>query len=876
MRLGPYEIVAPAGSGGMGEVYKARDTRLERTVAVKVLPAVVASDPAARERFEREARAVAALEHPHICVLHDVGRHEGVDFLVLEYLEGETLAERLSRAVLPLPQALEYGAQIADALDRAHRAGIMHRDLKPRNVMLTRSGVKLLDFGLAKWQVPVAGGADSFLPTRDLTAQGAIVGTLQYMAPEQLEGKEADARADLWALGVVLYEMVTGRKAFEGKSQASLIAAILEREPERIDSLQPLSPPLLNRVVERCLVKDPGARAQSAADVRAMLRWISEGTPEARLPRARRDRIAWTLSSVLLLGLLASLGVLFFRRPPPDPPEMRLQVVTPPTSDPISMAISPDGKLLTFVASSEGKSQLWLRPLDSLTAQRLPGTEDATYPFWSPDSRSLGFFGRGGMRRLDLAGGMVQALADAARGMGGTWNRDGVIVYAPSPGGPLYRISASGGEPAPVTRLEPQETSHRFPQFLPDGRHFVFYVGGDPAVTGVYAASLDVPEARQMTAADAAAVVAPGYLLFGRGETLVAQSFDFETIQLSGEPFLVTDQVALEYLGSGSVGAVSVSGTGVLAYRTGTATGNRKLIWFDRSGTALDQPREVESPTIANPELSPDGRSLAFNQMTSGNNDIWVLDMARGVPSRLTFDDGLDHSPLWSPDGSRLVYWSNRNGIRGVYEASASGSGNEEILYTSLVPFLPTDWSRDGRFILCRELNTKNGYDLLVLPRSPQGGGEGLTPFANTIFQEREGKFSPDGRWVAYQSDESGRDQIYLRAFPGPGEKFQITTDGGAQPRFRADGRELFFIGLDGKLMAVSIGLKEGRDTPDLGTPVALFQTRIWGGPILAPGPVRHQYAVAPDGQRFLINVVTEEAVSSPISLILNWKPRER
>jgi eukaryotic-like serine/threonine-protein kinase len=872
-RLGPYQILSPAGSGGQGEVYRAKDTRLDRVVAVKVLPADVAADPAARERFEREARAVAALNHPHICVLHDVGRHEGIDFLVMEYLEGETLGERLARGALPLPHALQFAVQVSDALDKAHRAGIVHRDLKPRNIMLTKAGAKLLDFGLAKWRAPLAGSADSVLPTRDLTAQGTLVGTLQYMAPEQIEGKEADSRADLWALGLVIYEMVTGRKAFDGKSQASLIAAILEHEPPPMDSVQPLSPPLLNRVVQRCLSKDPNERAQSAADVRAVLRWISEGTVEAPPDRARRKRLAWALSSLLLLGLLSSLGFLY-RSPTADSNELRLQVVTPPTNDPISMAISPDGRFLTFVASSEGKSQLWMRPLNSLTAHAIPGTEDATYPFWSPDSRSIAFFARGNLRRLDLAGGMVQALAGAARGMGGTWNRDGVIVYAPSPGGPLYRTSAGGGGVSTaLTRLDPLHTSHRFPQFLPDGRQFVFNVGGDTGVLGVYVASLDVPDARRLIPADAAAVVAPGYLLFGRGETLVAQSFDSGKLELKGDPFLVADQVALEYLGQGAVGAWSASATGVLAYRTGVVGGNRKLVWFDRSGTALEHPGGIESPTIANPELSPDERRVAFNQMSSGNNDIWVLDMARGAQSRLTFEEGLDHSPLWSPDGSHLVFWSNRNGIRGVYQALASGGDAGENLFTRLEPFLPTDWSGDGRFILCRELNAMTGYDLWVLPFSPQGGDETLIPFANSRFQEREAKFSPDGGWVAYQSDESGRYEVYVQAFPGPGGKFQVSTDGGAQPRFRADGQELFYIGLDAKLMAVPIALKERGQTPDLGTPVALFQTRIAGGPILAPGPVRHQYAVAQDGQRFLINVVTEEALTSPITLVVRWEP---
>jgi serine/threonine protein kinase len=856
----------------MGEVYKARDTRLERTVAVKVLPADVASDPAARERFEREARAVAALNHPHICVLHDIGRHEGTDFLVMEYLEGETLGERLARGAVSLPQALEYGAQIADALDKAHRAGIVHRDLKPRNIMLTSAGAKLLDFGLAKWR-PVSSSGDSVLPTRDLTAQGAIVGTLQYMAPEQLEGKEADSRADLWALGLVLYEMVTGRKAFEGKSQASLIAAILEHEPEPLEAVQPLSPRLLNRVVQRCLAKDPSERAQSAADVRAMLRWVSEGTPEVRPARRRRDHAAWALSSLLFLGFLSSLGFFFYRSPSNDSHEMRLQVVTPPTIDPISMAISPDGSRLVFVGSSEGKSRLWLRPLQSETAQPLTGTEGASYPFWSPDSRSIAFFAEGKLRRIDIAGGLAQALASVARGMGGTWNRDGVIVFGIA-GGPLYRVPAAGGEPAALTRLDRGHTGHRFPQFLPDGRHFVFFVGGGSKIQGIYVASLDPLEARRVLNADTAAAVAPGHLLFGRGETLVAQPFDSETLELSGDPFPVAEQVAFDdSLGQGTVGAISASANGVLAYRSGTARGGRRLIWFDRVGTALAPAGVIESSSIANPELSPDGRRVALNRIVGGNNDIWVLETARGVLSRLTFDSGLDHSPLWSPDGSRLAFFSSRAGVRGLVQKLASGAGAEKPLHSASAPLLPTDWSPDGRFILFRELQPQTGYDLWILPVSHPVGDRKPVPFVNSIYQEREGKFSPDGQWVAYQSDESGRFEVYVQAFPGPGAKSLVSTEGGAQPRWRADGRELFYIGLDGKLMAAPITLAEGGQRLEAGTPVALFLTSIAGGPIPATGPFRHQYAVAQDGQRFLINVATEEAVTSPITLVLHWKP---
>ncbi len=873
--LGPYEILSPLGAGGQGEVYKARDARLERTVAIKVLPAQVAADPAARERFEREARAIAALNHPHICVLHDIGRHEGIDFLVMEYLEGETLAERLARGALSLSQTLEYAIPISDALDKAHRAGIVHRDLKPGNIMLTKAGAKLLDFGLAKRRAPLAGSADSALPTRDLTAQGAIVGTLQYMAPEQLEGKEADSRADLWALGAVLYEMVTGKKAFEGKSQASLIAAILEHEPEAISVVQPLSPPLLNLVVENCLAKDPNDRFQSAGDLCRALHWVSEARVEARAVRGwrgRRDRQVWALVSLLLLGLLSAFSLLYIRSPPADTLEEHVQVVTPPTTDPISIAISPDGRRLVFVASSEGKSQLWLRPLESVTAQPLPGTEGASSPFWSPDSRSIGFFAEGKLRRIDIAGGLVQTVANAALARGGTWNGDGVILFSPASSSPLYRVSATGGEPVAVTRLDPQHFSHRFPQFLPDGRHFVFSAQGSPQ--GVYVASLDTLTARRLFSADTAAVVTPEHLLFVREGTLVAQRFDWRKRELSGGPFPVTEKVALEESGRFRVGAFSASTTGVLAYRTGGAI-NRQLLWFDRAGKPLARTGAAESSSTSNPELSPDGKRVALNSDVSGNSDIWLLETARGVLSRFTFDADVDNCPVWSPDGSRLVFESHRNGVPGLYRKLASGAGAEEPLLEASDHPSPTDWSRDGGFILYRKLDPKTGFDLWVLPVLPQAGDRKPFAFVNTSFEEREGQFSPDGRWVAYQSNESGRFEVYVQPFPGPGGKWQVSTEGGAQPRFRADGRELFYIGLDGTLMAAPITPAAAGQPLEAGTPVALFPTRIAGGAV--PGTVlKHQYAVAPDGQRFLINVTTEEAVTSPITLILHWKPGPR
>jgi serine/threonine protein kinase len=872
-RLGPYQILSPVGAGGQGEVYRAKDTRLDREVAIKVLPADVAASPPARERFEREARAVAALSHPHICVLHDVGRHDGIDFLVMELLAGETLAERLARGALSLSQSLEYGVQISDALDKAHRAGIVHRDLKPANIMLTKTGAKLLDFGLAKRRaLPLAGPGDSDLPTRDLTAQGSIVGTLQYMAPEQLEGKEADGRADVWALGAILYEMVTGTKAFQGKSQASLIAAILGHEPPPMESVQPLSPPLLNRLVQHCLKKDPNDRMQSAGDACQALRWISESRAEAIPARGRGNLLPWTLAGLFLFGLLSALSLFRPSRRPPDAPEVRFQIDTPPTADLLSMAVSPDGRQLVVVASAEGIPQLWLRPLDSLTAQPLAGTDGASFPFWSPDSRSIGFFADSSLKRIDLGSGLTRTLAGAMRGLGGTWNREGTILFAPSNAEPLRRVSAAGGDAVPVTRLAPQQIAHRFPQFLPDGRHFLFYTGGSED-RAVYMASLDATEPERLFEADAAALVAPGHLLFLRDRTLLAQRFDSETLELSSEPFPVAEHLVFDESVSVYAAAFSASTTGVLAYRTASADGDRQLVWFDRSGTRLAEGTATGSST-ANPELSPDGRWVAFNRSIDLNMDIWLLETERGLLNRFTIDERFDHSPLWSSDGTRLVFNANRKGVFGIYQKSARGSGSEELVH-AVQRSVAMDWSRDGRFLLYRALDPNNGYDLWALPISPAGGDAKPFPMAASRYDEREGQFSPDGRSIAFQSNESGRFEVYLQPFPESTGKRLVSTNGGAQPRFRADGRELFYLALDGTMMAVTLEPAAQGSIPEVGAPAALFSTRIAGGATLPRNPLKQQYDVSADGQRFLINVAAE-FTASPITVILNWQPERR
>ena len=577
-RLGPYQIADQLGAGGMGEVYRATDTRLDRTVAIKVLPEHLASDPQRRERFEREARAVSSLNHPHICVLHDVGEQDGIHFLVMELVEGDTLAARLKKGRLPLAQALEYAIQIADALDKAHRQGVVHRDLKPGNIMITKSaGVKLLDFGLAKLKGDAGEVSPlSQMPTQDpsapLTAEGTIIGTLQYMAPEQLEGKEADARTDIFAFGAVVYEMVTGKKAFEGASQASLIAAILDHDPQPMSKFEAVTPDLLDHVVKTCLAKDPDERWQAASDAMLELKWVARVGSEGNLviaaataPAGNRERIAWV--GLAFVALIAVVSLALNLRPEPRAPEIRLDITTPPTTDPNSIAISPDGTQVVFVATSEGRALLWLRRFEATETRPLAGTEGASLPFWSPNNRSVGFFADEKLKRIDLDGGLVRELTSAPAGNGGSWNDDGVILFSPTISGSVYRIPSTGGEEAAVTRVGQGQSGHVGPHFLPGGTDFIYWAVGTPELRGAYVADLAGTLNRHLFDADARTVVytLTGQLLFVRQETLFAQDFDTRTLELSGDPFPVADQQF------GTIrAALSVSAAGPIAYRTGS------------------------------------------------------------------------------------------------------------------------------------------------------------------------------------------------------------------------------------------------------------------------------------------------------------------
>jgi Tol biopolymer transport system component/predicted Ser/Thr protein kinase len=867
-RLGPYEVVAPLGAGGMGEVYKARDTRLDRTVAIKVLPAHLSDDDQRRERFEREARAVSSLNHPHICTLHDIGRENGVDFMVMEHIEGETLADRLKKGALPLEQALRHAIEIADALDKAHRRGVVHRDLKPGNIMLTKAGAKLLDFGLAKLTAVESPGPESILPTeaRPLTTEGSLVGTIPYMAPEQLEGREADARTDVFAFGAVLYEMVTGRRAFEGQSQASLIGAIMGKEPAPISATRPMSPPALDHAVARCLAKDAEERWQSAADLMRELKWVAEGGSAAAASvgpppgHATRERLAWT-AIVLALAGLAAWGLL--RGSPPAPrPVSRLVIDLPgdqrlvgtSLSFAAPMALSPDGRQLVYSATSGGLPQLYLRSLDRFDTELIAGTEGGISPFFSPDGQWLGFFAGGRLQKVPLSGGTPQIICEAPSyiGNGITWGADGTIVFAQSLAG-LARVSAEGGHPETLTTpdFDEGEYAHAWPQMLPDGKSVLFSVWGRH-VTGLL--SLMNGERRTLIGndvnPDCALYLDTGHIVFGRPEAdgLLAVPFDQEQLRIVGEPVLVLDIPRTPYSGWGASFAVSRSGT--IVYQPARVT-RRTLVWVDRHGNPT--PVSREQGEYINPSLSPDGRRVVFLSFTSPEQGIWVYDLNRGSRTRVT--KGSSSAPIWSADGKQISFASRTSGTWNLSSRSADGSGETETLLDRERSQFPMTWSPDGQTLAYYDYGLTTGRDIWM-----QSVGEEPVPFLVTPFNEAMLRFSPDGRYVAYVSDESGEQEVYVQAWPGPGERTVVSTDGGREPVWSRDGRELFYRNGD-RMMAVSVGTG---DTFTAGKPALLFSGRY-------AFDLLHDYDVSPDGQRFLMIQEDEEASRPRFHVVLNW-----
>jgi serine/threonine protein kinase len=862
----------------MGEVYRARDTKLKRDVAVKILPDEFSRDADRVNRFQREAEALASLNHANIAQIYGLDESKDIRCIVMELVEGDTLQERLKRGPIPVDEALAIAKQICEALEAAHEKGIIHRDLKPANIKLTKDGaVKVLDFGLARMREPEGAATNlSNSPTLMSAASspGMIMGTAAYMSPEQAKGKTVDRRADIWAFGVVIYEMLTGRMLFSGETTSETIAAVMMKEPDWT-ARPPNTPPRLWALIRRCLVKEPRNRVRDIGDARIAIEEVQRGPAidgdVAQTPARLRSKVLVGIAAVLFLAMsisLVALSIAYFKRPePPAVPEIRLEVNTPLTGDPLSFAISPDGRHLVFSASKEGKSQLWVRPLNSLSAQPLAGTDGASYPFWSPDNASIGFFADGKLKRIDIAGGEPRVLANAAVGMGGAWNREGTILFAPTAAGPLLKVPAAEGEPVAVTRLETGQAGHKFPQFMPDGRHFTYFVLGGPA-QGVYAGSLDGGSSKRLANADAAAVVSSsGFLLFPppRQATLFAQAFDFQRQELFGNPFLVAEQTAFDPVINTPGYSVTA---GIVAYRTPSASAARQLTWLDRSGKTVSIVGAPDPYSLYGVELSPDEKRVAVGRTVNGNADVWLIDAARGVPTRLTFDAALDLLPIWSPDGRRVVFQSTRKGTAHLYWKLSSGTGGaDELLLESDQNKAPTDWSSDGRFLLVRSNDPQTGYDLWVLPMF---GDKKPFPFLKTPFEEREGQFSPDGKWIAYQSNKSGQFEIYVQPFPGPGEEFRISTSGGAQPRWNKNGKEIFYVSLDSKMMAATVKLQDGQSL-ETGTPTALFPVRIAGGPL--PGVNMQQYAVSSDGQRFLVNLATDEGATSSITLIYNWHP---
>lgn len=883
--LGPYEIVAPLGAGGMGEVYRARDTRLDRTVAIKILPQEMSRDPLRKQRFEREAKTISSLNHPHICVLHDVGSQDGLSYLVMECLEGETLAKRLEKGPLPLEQVLKYGAQIADALDKAHRSGVVHRDLKPGNIMLTPSGAKLLDFGLAKPVAALTSVATltaAVTESSPMTEQGAIVGTFQYMSPEQVEGKELDGRSDIFSLGAVLYEMLTGKRAFEGKSQLSVASAILEKEPAPISTIKPLTPPALDHAIRRCLAKDPDERWQMARDLGLELKWISESGSQAATPvpqvssRRNRERVAWAVAAFLAV---TGLGAFFANQQfaKPSLAVMVSDLAAPKGTKYNSLvngrpAISPDGHAVVFSArDASGRSSLWVRVLDGSPAQPIPGTESAGAAFWSPDGRRIGFVQNRQLVVVDAAGGPAVTLVDGLLNGGGSWGRNGMIMFGREG---IYQIPTAGGSAALVVPRSAQYSGFLAPTVLPDGKHFLYRAVNTGFQGDLFWASIDGKENHLLLRGTGHAEYASGHLLYARGASLVAQPFEPETGQLTGAEHVIVEQVQQGLF----TALFSVSQNGMLIYEPASrAPAETQLAWYDRSGKRL---ASIGVPGFyPDLRLSPDARRLA-SSVGAPRSEMWVDDLDRGVRMRLTFDPDTDNGiPVWSPDGSILLFSTllgSKAGV-GIFKKPSNGSGNLEMLLPSDRPdreAWATDWSRDGRFVLFSRGGMVNSSDadIWVLPMI---GEKKPTVLVHAAATASDAQFSPDGRWVAYTSRESGRNEVYVVSFDAAkvlngaagnaaGGKWLVSAGGGYVPRWRRDGKELFYIEPGGNIMmAVEV---DGKGASfNVGRSQRLFVAPV--------NPIGGTYDVTPDGQKFVMGAPPEED-EPPLVLMQNWTAR--
>ncbi len=903
-RLGPYEILSAIGVGGMGEVYKARDTRLDRIVAIKVLPTHLADRAELRERFEREARTVAGLNHPHICTLHDIGQQDGIDYLVMEYLEGETLAHRVQKGPLPLVQVLQYAIEISDALDKAHRKGVTHRDLKPGNIMLTKTGTKLLDFGLAKLKQEAAPANVqlSELPTASdpLTAKGTIVGTLQYMAPEQLEGKEVDARTDIFAFGAVVYEMGTGKRTFEGKTQASVISAIMSSDPPPMSSLQPMTPPALDHLVKTCLAKERDERWQTAHDITKQMKWLAEGGSQAvsASPTAvkgvralgRRGLIV-SVGALLLVAVITGLAVWNLKPASTLPPKpvSRFTITLPPDQQLAvpengpAVALSPDGKLIAYVARQGGTQQVYLRAMDSSEARPIPDTEGAvggtsyTEPFFSPDSQWMGFFAGGKLKKVSVSGGAALTLCDVSLTSGASWGSQGTIVLG-NFGGPLQQVSDAGGTPQPLSRLDKGENIHGWPEFLPGGKAVLFAAGtgggNNWSDAQIVVQSVGTGERQNLIHGGMYPhYAASGHLVYAQGRTLMAAPFDVQRLAVTGATVPLVEGV-MQSTADGDT-QYSFSATGSLVYIPGVVESTQlRLVWVNRNGA--EQPLAAPARAYVNPRISSDSRRVAVG-IAEQDRQVWLYDLSRETLTRFTFQGNSNLVPFWTSDGKRIAFTSNKEGQRNLFWQLADGSGGLERLATSEFIQIPGSWSPDGRLLAFTEVNGTTGYDIWVLRLGDTSQGSvqvpsaasvqvrKAEPFLRTPFNEAAPQFSPDGRWLAYISDESGRKEIYVQPYPGSGGKWQISTEGGVEPLWNRNGRELFYRS-GKKMMAVEIATKPSFSA---GTPKMLFEGPYQSLPTISTP----NYDVSPDGRRFLMLKPSEAAEVAPtqINVVLNW-----
>ena len=884
-KLGPYEIQGPLGAGGMGEVYRARDTRLDRTVAIKILPSHLSSDPELKQRLEREAKAISALQHPHICTLYDIGTQDGTEFLVMEYLDGQTLAERLQKGPLPVDQVIRIGTEIAQALEKAHQQGIIHRDLKPANIMLTKAGAKLMDFGLAKPKLPISTqAAGSFTPSTPtmnlasltsaaspLTQKGSIVGTFQYMAPEVLQGAEADARSDIFGLGCVLYEMLTGRHAFEGKSQLSVFSAILEKEPEPVSVAQPLTPPMLDRVIRACLAKDPAERMQTAHDVAINLQWAADAVPADAAKSAPGFNKGWAVGlGALSLALIALAGFVGYRWaksssvpvsvhseiPPPD------KFLLDATGDAGGMPVlSPQGDKLAFVAHSSESKMLWVRSLNNDFAKALDGTLGAAHPFWSPDGRYVGFFAGGKLMKIPADGGPIVTLADAPNPRGGTWGTSDIIVYEGDYLGGLMQVNANGGPAEPATVLDrTKHSTHRWPWFLPDGKHFLYlatnHSGGDAKLNGIYFGSVDKKDVRLIVNADSSAEYASGYLLYRLNTALVAQPFDPQSGALSGSPIALVNNLRDDVGVWRSI--FSVSQNGLMIYQIGNASSvQSRLMWFDRAGKSTPE-CEAEEKGIIDVRLSPDNRQAAY----AGATAIWTCDLERNTKTRVTFDNQPLQQPSWSPDGKSLMFivpLTEGGGNVDIRTKAADGTGPEKPLLHDNNYHYPA-WSPDGKYLTYLWGDGEKQVSLWVVPvngnAKPVAVVQPPSAQANIILY----RVSPDGHWVAYSSDETGQSEIYITSFPDGKGKWRVSATGGSYPAWTGNGKELFYKDLTDDFYVCPISTKGSEVI--VGNPQHLFHAST-------PG-IGVSFDVSSDGKRLLVNHADEET-QAPLHLDTNW-----